>query len=438
MDDSRNKLSDLLSELLGQWSPALCADGGIEIGLSGGLDSMVLLDLLWRCREQRHFHLSAVHVHHGLSPDADAWVEHCRQWCARYAVSLRVEAVTVAPRGGESLEAVARERRYAVYAASSAGIIALAHHQDDQAETVLLQLLRGGGAHALAAMPALRDLGDKALWRPMLGWPRSRLESYAAAHGLRWVNDASNADIRWRRNLLRHEVLPLIARAIPDYRQHLQRSARLMGQAAQILDEIAQQDLAACLRQGRLALPPFCALSPPRQAQTLLYWLKQLGWGETTPDAIDDFCRQIRHAAIDRHPQLRVRRGLLLRYRDQLWPVPELPAAPAQACRLSGSGIHALSQWGGVLSFEPHAQGVAPALLAAGFELRARQGGERLTLEIGSKPVKTLLQEAGIPPLLRSHWPLLYLADGRLAALPSVAVALDCRAEGGHWPLWRI
>ncbi|BEV70848.1 tRNA lysidine(34) synthetase TilS [Paludibacterium sp. THUN1379] len=423
--------------LLAAW-PAELAGQSVEAGLSGGLDSMVLLDVLWRCREQRHFHLSAVHVHHGLSPHADAWAQHCAGWCAARQIPLRIERVSVRPEGGESLEAVARRERYRVYARTSAGVVALAHHLDDQSETVLLQLLRGGGPHALAAMPVWRALDERVhLWRPLLGWTRGELEQYAAARALSWVTDESNADTRWRRNLLRHDILPLIAAAQPDYRQHLQRTVQLMAQAAEILDEVATQDLAACLQQGRLLLPRFAALSAARQRQLLVRWMAQLQAGDASPDGVESFRQQLLQAGEDRHPALRLSGKTLFRYRDQVWAVASTAMAlpdEQRARYLPAVGPEAFV--GGRLQLIDHEQGVAHQLLLGGFSLRPRRGGERLPQAVGNKPVKTLLQEAGIPPLLRERWPLLYLADGRLAAIPSVAVATDCRGEAGQWPVW--
>ena len=435
MADSRKKPPDLLASVLASWPATLEVAASIELGLSGGLDSMVLLDLLWRCREQRDFHLSAVHVHHGLSPHADDWLLHCQRCCDGYGVPLRLARVCVQPAGGQSLEAVARARRYRVYQQSPAACIALAHHRNDQAETVLLQLLRGGGPHALAAMPTVRLLDDKLLWRPLLGVSRDQLQAYANQRQLHWVEDESNQDIRWRRNLLRHQVIPHIAAMIPDYHAHLERTAKLMAQAAQVLDEVGAADLATCLVEGRLDLKGFNGLSRARQQWLLRTWLRQLDGGEPTPQAIEVFCQQLATAPADRQPEMRVPGALVYRYRQQLWaerlPQVDLPAVQ----NLSGhDGVQTLS--GGRLTSEHRRHGLNPALLAAGITLRVRQGGERLLLEVGSKPVKTLLQEAGIPPRLRARWPLLYLADGRLAAVPSVAVALDCRAEQGCWLVW--
>jgi tRNA(Ile)-lysidine synthase len=437
MVDSRKLQSDLLNPFLVQWPDWLSADCTVEIGLSGGMDSMVLLDLLWRSRELRHFHLSAVHVHHGLSANADEWAAHCQRWCEARGVPLRVERVAVVLKGGDSLEAVAREARYTVYRQSAAQVIALAHHQDDQAETVLLQLLRGGGPHALAAMPVMRRLLDKQLWRPLLRWPRAVIEDYARSRELTWVDDESNADTRWRRNLLRHTVFPSIAPHVPQYRQQLERSAAQMWQAAQVLDEVAGADLQSCLQGGRLQLLPFRALSRPRQCLLLVYWLKSLGWGDAPPAAVEGFCGQVLEAAGDRHPLLQLSGGVLFRYRDQVWAEPVTSdLQPGIQPMMPGDSGLMLPRWGGRLELTACTKGISGRLLQSGFELRPRLGGERLLLAVGSKQVKTLLQEAGIPPRLRQRWPLLYLTDGRLAAVPSVAVAIDCQVGDGLWPQW--
>jgi tRNA(Ile)-lysidine synthase len=435
MAGSRKKQPDLLPGLLADWPQAV--SGSLEVGLSGGLDSMVLLDLMWRSRGERHIHLSAVHVNHGLSENDGAWAAHCRTWCERLDVPLRIEAVSVRVGGGESLEAVARAERYAVYRRSLARTVVLAHHQDDQAETVLLQLLRGGGPHALAAMPVLREFEDKLLWRPLLGLSRPDLEAYAQWRGLKWVFDESNDDTALRRNFLRHDIIPLLASAIPDYRSHLERTAALMAQAVDILDEVAAQDLAHCLQQGRLRLPRLAALSSARQRQLLVRWIAQSRLGEASPDAIEEFRLQLHTAGEDRCPLLDLPAGALFRYRDQVWvehkPLSVLPLT--QHIESAAPGVCDVQ--GGVLTFCDDVRGIDPALLRQGFELRVRQGGERLHQSIGAKAVKTLLQEAGIPPRLRARWPLLYLPDGRLAAVPSIAVATDCCCDaGGYWPLW--
>ncbi|WP_239690928.1 tRNA lysidine(34) synthetase TilS [Chromobacterium sphagni] len=431
---------DLIGRLIKHWPDELSGQCAFEVGLSGGLDSVALLSLLCRIREQRpQLRLSAVHVHHGLSPNADAWAEHCRRLCGALQVPLRVERVALQLAGGDSLEAVAREARYAVYRESAAEVVALAHHLDDQAETVLLQLLRGGGVRALAAMPALRPLADgKLLWRPLLGLTRLQLEQYVRRQGLSWVEDESNQDTRYRRNLLRRDILPRIAQGIPDYRQHLARAAALQADAAAILQEVALVDLQACRVAAGLDFLAVAALSAPRQRQLLLAWLQELGWAAPEPGALQEFLRQAQQAAAASCPQLALPSGHVLRFADtlQAWPKVQLDQASEVLPDCRGGPALVLPRWGGELSWEWREHGLPDDLLAAGLRLGLRQGGEKLSARTGRREVKDLLREAGLPPLLRQRWPLLYGADGQLLALPGIAVAFAHSAGPGWWPQW--
>ncbi|AXT47226.1 tRNA lysidine(34) synthetase TilS [Chromobacterium rhizoryzae] len=441
MAASRKPQPDPLESLLSHWPDELSGQCAFEVGLSGGLDSVALLALLCRARARRpELEIRAVHVHHGLSPNADAWAEHCRVLCATLDAPLRVERVSVVLSGGDSLEAVAREARYQAYRRSAAGVVVLAHHLDDQAETVLLQLLRGGGARALAAMPALRKLEAEGpwLWRPLLGLRRRQLEDFVRAQGLSWVEDESNLDERWRRNFLRQRLLPQLEAAVPDYRRHLTRSAGLLSDAAAVLDEVAAQDLAVCRNDGGLDLIRWRALSAARQRQTLLAWLRGLGWPAPEPDALAEFQRQALEAGAGSCPRLSLARGLLYRYRDGLFALSALPAPGAVALGPVDPATERVSaEWGGALSWDWRPRGLSADTLARGLILRPREGGERLASGVGRKPVKSFLQEAGIAPPLRERWPLLCDADGRVLALPGVAVDSEQASEPGWWPQWR-
>ncbi|WP_434634130.1 tRNA lysidine(34) synthetase TilS [Chromobacterium sp. CV08] len=440
MAASRKTPPDPADSLTLHWPDDLSGQCAFEVGLSGGLDSVALLALLCAERERcPGLELSAVHVHHGLSPNADAWAEHCRRLCADLAVPLRVERVTVAVGGGDSLEAAAREARYAVYRGSAAGVVALAHHLDDQAETVLLQLLRGGGVRALAAMPALRELAPgRLLWRPLLRIGRDRLHDYVRARGLAWVDDESNLDTRYRRNLLRHDILPRIARAIPHYRSHLARAAALQADAAAVLDEVASADAAAAAMDGGLSWPALAALSAPRRRLALLYWLDSLGWAAPEPAALLEFLRQLDEAGAGASPQLELIEGHLLRYANvvQAWTKVQCHIGDSRLDWRGGEALE-LPDWGGRLEWEKRPFGLSESALAGGLWLRQRRGGEKLPARVGRREIKDLLREAGVPPLLRRRWPLLFDGGGELLALPGIAVSAAHAAETGWWPMWR-
>jgi tRNA(Ile)-lysidine synthase len=437
MGASRKKEPDLLAVIESHWPDALSGQCALELGLSGGLDSVALLHLLCRLRERHPFGLSAVHVHHGLSRDADAWADFCVELCARHRVPLRVERVTVKRAGGQSLEAEARAVRYAAFAASPSNALVLAQHQDDQVETVLLQTLRGGGPHALAAMPAWGDGPGLPIWRPLLSVTRERLQAYAQEYGLAWVEDDSNLDTRYRRNWLRQQWLPALAAYLPDYRQGVARCAGNMADAASVLDEVAAQDLEQAVTQGRVQLDRLAALSLPRQRLLLLRWVERAGLGMPTPASLEEFQQQLWQAAADRQPEWVLPSGVVFRYRGELWAEPLYPVPPALVFAFDPAQVLRLPDWGGELRWRPDPKGLDAGWLGKSLELRPRHGGEGLRQSIGTKPVKNLMQEAGLPPRWRARWPLVFDGD-RLLALAGLAVAVDAQpgAGQGWWPEW--
>src|SRR3990172_3911205 len=254
--------------------PLLFPRARLVLGLSGGLDSMVLLEVLRRLAGPLDFRLSCVHVNHNISPNARRWAAFCARRCKRQDIALALHEVDVAPYRAEGLEAAARRARYQVYASlDQADFIVLAQHLDDQAETLLLQLLRGAGVKGGAAMPLIREQGsDKkassarapAILRPMLAVSRKEIEAYARANKLKWVEDESNADTRHDRNFLRHEVLPVIERAFPGYRATLARAAGHLAEASLILDELAQADAKLAASGNTLVLAEFRRINVSR------------------------------------------------------------------------------------------------------------------------------------------------------------------------------
>ena len=430
---------DLLEHVLANWPDELSGLCAFELGLSGGLDSMVLLSLLARARAHRPgLQVSAVHVHHGLNPAADAWVQHCQQVCLQWDIPLRVVRVKVDRNAPQGIEACARHLRYEAYQQTKADAVVLAQHLDDQAETVLLQLLRGGGVRALAGMPVLRQLADKPLWRPLLQFTRRQLEQYAGEHALPWVEDDSNDDLGYRRNMLRHRIMPLLQQHIPAYRRHVARSAWHMAQAAQLLDEVIATDLSACLAADGLAVAPLLALSEVRQGFVMLAWLREWGVQSVAPSRLQEFLRQLRDAGVESQPSLQLDGQMVLRYRQSLRVVTVLknvPNIPIRLDTVSPENTVCSPEWAGCLRWVAGG-GLSVDAMAAGLMLRPRVGGELLMQSYGRKEVRKLLQEAGMPPVLRKQWPLLYSAEGKLLALPGVAVASDCFDADGFWPDW--
>ena len=261
--------------LIGKTRPVVC------LAYSGGLDSAVLLDILANEHRIGAFDLSAIHVHHGLSPNADRWAAHCESVCRTLGIAIRVVRVRVDRVAGRSVEELAREARYRAFAGFAADAIALAHHANDQAETILLQLLRGAGPKGIAAMAPLGAAKPRAdlpqLWRPLLGATRADLAAYARRWQLRWVEDESNQDPGFRRNFLRHRVFPVLDQSFPKSVHLLARAAALQAETVDLLDEVADADLASLACAGGLDCKALLALSPARQANALRRWIARAG-----------------------------------------------------------------------------------------------------------------------------------------------------------------
>lgn len=270
------------------------------VGFSGGLDSTVLLHATSRLASGADLALAALHVHHGLSIHADAWAEACARICQGLAVPLRVRKVQVPEANGEGTEAAARGVRHQALCDHPADWILLAHHADDQAETVLHNLLRGAGVRGAAAMPEARDR----ILRPLLDLSRTMLLDYARYHGLTWIEDESNADRRFSRNFLRHEILPAIGSRFPKAGERLALAASRFGEASALLDDLAALDLCGAPATFPLPLSLFRGLSDAR-ARNLLRAM--LTWHHVQPPdevRMKEFVRQLRAAARDRHPRV--------------------------------------------------------------------------------------------------------------------------------------
>jgi len=273
----------------------LATGARLRLGLSGGIDSVVLLHVLAQLRPV--YKLSALHVHHGLSSQADEWARFCEQTCSHLQVPLDVVRIRIARKTPEGIEAAARTARYGALMKPDADAVVTAHHADDQAETVLFQLLRGGGPRALAAMPEARQLApDLLLVRPLLAITRAELEAYARFHGLLWVEDESNTDPRYTRNALRHDVLPAIARFIPDYRERLIGSAQRMAEAADLLDELAALDGADAGLPDTLDCKILKALPEARARNLLAYYLRVQHVPLPSPAHLTEMLRQLKEA----------------------------------------------------------------------------------------------------------------------------------------------
>jgi len=417
----------------------------LAVGLSGGIDSVVLLHVLLRCLRIAPARISAIHVNHQISPHAGRWAAFCRRLCRDFGVKLRVVKVDVTR--GNSTEAAARKARYAVFAASGADMLVLAHNRDDQAETVLLQLLRGAGPRGLAAMPLLRpataDLPS--VLRPLLGVPRKTIAAHAQHYRLQWVEDDSNRDPAYLRNFLRHQVMPVIESKVPGAGATLARAARHQAEASDLLDVLAAQDLGAAngIRMNCLPLALLRPLAPHRARNALRYFLRCNDVAMPDADRLEELLRQGLTARADARVRVELEGVGLRRFQDALYiqrPLPRLAAAFEQTW--NGRGVLALPQLGGSLRLvRGRGEGIAEDALRSGLlAVRVRRGGETLRPAPGGRQrtVRNMLQEAMLPPWLRERLPFLYL-NGELAAVPGLGIDAKFQAsadEPGLQPVW--
>lgn len=425
----------------------------IAIGLSGGVDSVVLLDVLARLSKEMCFKLSAVHVNHGISKNAAEWSHFCCRLCAAYGIPIVVNYVKVMREAGVSLEAAAREKRYQVFnrlraeGLDAVDYLVLAQHRDDQAETLLLQLFRGAGVRGLSAMPSRRKqiagIAPQIL-RPLLDVSRNNIEIYAKQQRLQWMHDESNDSTLFNRNFLRHKIFPLLREKYPGYAQALLRTSRHMAEASALLDELAEQDARHCLVSGRLEIAGLRELSALRAKNLLRYVLWQRDIQPPSAARLEEILRQLRSANSD--TRLHVTFGMheIRTYRGQVYiqSVIQHPIKDSQRA-WAGESTLRLEEWGGSVHFRQiRGQGLSRGkLMQAPVYFRVRQGGEHYKPDCRRprRSLKNLLQEALIPPWSRYTLPLLFCGD-RLVWVPGIGVDCEFQAapeEMGIVPEWQ-
>jgi tRNA(Ile)-lysidine synthase len=467
----------LADRIAARLEPLIPARSSIQVGLSGGMDSVVLLHLLHRLAPRFSWRLSALHVHHGISPNADAWADFCAGLCAELDVPLNIEHVDIAPLREHGIEAAARKLRHAAFARRACDFIALAHHADDQAETLLLQLLRGSGVKGAASMPVLSSAEGPVLSkvegpvlitsdlpacglsrmasssiskvegllssgvqpatvRPLLDLPRAMLFDYAQGQGLRWVEDESNADEAYPRNFLRHRALPLLEERFPACRDTLARSARHFAEASELLDDLARIDAAEAIRADALEVAALRALTPSRAKNLLRYFLHTRGAAMPQAAQLDDMLRQLSEARQDAALCVHFGSWELHRYRDLAYVSPVLGEFDRELV-LPWNGEPGLD-WPALavrLNFvETQGAGIgAEKLRRAPVTLRLRSGGEALRPHpnAAKRSLKNLLQERGVPPWRRERLPLFYCGE-ELVCVVGVAVAAEYQAVEGE------
>jgi tRNA(Ile)-lysidine synthase len=453
----------------------------VAVGLSGGVDSVVLLDMLGRLRNDLRLALSAVHVNHQISAHALEWEAFCKALCHARGVALDVRRVQV-PRDGSGVEAAARNLRYQAYGGLEADFVALAHHLDDQVETFVLQLLRGAGPKGLAAMPVLRagkDEGGRVkgkdeggrmkaegtakssqldsssfilhpsslvahpsslilhpcILRPLLEVTRNEIEAYAKARKLEWVEDDSNADSRHDRNFIRNELLPRLEARFPAYRETLSRATRNLADYSELAEELAALD-ARAFDNGLVPVESLRGLSDARALNLLRRLFTSRGLPMPHRTRLQEALRQCRAASADSEVHVSFGSHGLRCFRGKVGIVEESGAIPVDwNTRWDGRGELLLPAGLGVLRARAAlGEGIAARHFAQpGATVRGRSGGERMRPadDRPRRTLKNLWQETAVPPWERERMPLLFIGDA-LAWVPGIGVAAEFRAASGE------
>lgn len=427
--------SDLYTQLQPRLSALLPPHARVTLGLSGGVDSVVLLDLLLRAQTQFAFTLTAVHINHHINPQADSWQSFCADLCAARGVAFIARAVYLPAQIDAGIEGEARALRYRALSEVASDVLFLAHHLDDQAETLFLNLLRGSGVAGAAAMPPQGGMLSH-IARPLLDVPREKLLAYAQAQALCWIEDDSNHDVSYGRNFLRHQIFPLIETRFPAYRQTLSRAAGHFAEADLLLLELARQDAGHAVHADKLNCRALAALSFARAKNLLRFYLAQQGVPPISQERLEENLRQILSAQQDAQIQLGHGALVLRRYRGQVWVVAALPTLDTNWRALwQGQMQWALPALGGSLHWLPaEGVGLSRAKMQAGeISVRLRQGGEKLKPDCHRprRGLKQLLQEAAIPPWQRLRLPLIYCGEDLIAA-PGLGIDCAYQAQPGE------
>jgi tRNA(Ile)-lysidine synthase len=432
--------SDTVTEALRQTLDSLSPALHLKVGYSGGRDSHVLLHALHGLTAgdpQRV--LSAIHVHHGLQPEADAWEAHCEQACADLNVPLEVVRVDVPAGSKFGPEAAARQSRYQAFEArlGDGEVLCLAHHRDDQAETFLLQLLRGAGPEGLSAMPVRAVLGKGLVVRPLLDVDPGAVRDYADAFRLCWIEDPSNDDRRFNRNYLRHEVIPLLLARWPAAMRTIARAAANQAAVARAAHFVGGEATRSAAQT--LACEAIARLDPDAAGLALRAWLKQRGFSRPSKTLLNRILHEVVAARPDAEPLVAWSGAEVRRYRGALYVMTPLAEPDAEAVYSWDPGAPLETVHGG-LSAEPCVgKGLSAALCGdRRLEVRFRRGGERCRPagEAHSSSLKACFQRRGVPPWERNRLPLIFL-DAELAAVAGQWLCEGFEARSGE-PGWMI
>ena len=400
----------------------------MTVALSGGMDSVVLLHLLHQLQKAHHFTLKASHVHHGLSQNADKWVKFCEKLCAKLSISLDVNYIQLPKKRSLGIEGEARQLRYEKLLQTKTDLVVLAHHEDDQAETFLLQLMRGAGVKGLSSMAHFDD--RRRLWRPLLNTSRIDIESYAKKHKLKWIEDESNLNIDFDRNFLRVKVFPILKKRFSHIIKVISRSSSNLAEAQNLLDELAKIDLKSYLKSYnytyKINVNYINKLTHLRAKNVLRYWLQMNDQSMPSKDLLDELLRQVLTAKKDATLKIQLSSDYeIRRYKDEIYIVRKNQKKQKGYEIIWAGESEIFLPNGKKLTFKKvKGQGIGLDFLKdKKLIISNRKGGEsfRPDLKRPTKKIKQLLQESDLPPWEREFFPMIFVGD-ELAAVPNFGI----------------
>lgn len=426
--------SSALNSALIPWKQAIADAPQILVGLSGGMDSIFLLTLL---TEQVDCKLiQAVHINHGLSDNADQWQQFAQDYCHQLGVDFYAEKIQLVATG-EGIEAAARKARYGVFARrlKNKGLLFLAHHADDQVETVLYRLLRGSGVKGLAGMPESRPLGAGQLIRPLLAYSKETIQREAVDRDLKWIEDESNLDDRFDRNYIRNHIVPVVAKRWPDYPQRVMNSAGLCDQAEKLSKDLALEDLTDLdglkERAGwSISIDSLAELSVLRQKNLLRYWSEINNLTAPSSKIINEILSSVVSARQDASPEIVWQSQCWARFQNRLYLLIHSHRQIQQDSSISWDMQDELLLADGSQLTVKLSKGKGLVVSTDSIEVRYRQGGERCKPEgrAHSSSLKKMLLEYQLPPWLRDRVPLFYIQN-ELVAVGDLWVCEGWRAK---------
>ncbi|QRN41600.1 MAG: tRNA lysidine(34) synthetase TilS [Neisseriaceae bacterium] len=371
-----------------------------EVGLSGGIDSIVMFHIMWRLSQKYDFKLKAVHIHHGLQSQANEWVDFCTTICHGYNVPLRVEYVKVNINSPLGIEAEAREQRYDVFKKSKQSVVVLAHHRDDQIETFLLAMLRGGGLRGMVSMPVVRKLkpSNIFLWRPLLSSSKIQIEQYAINWCLKYIQDPSNASEDYTRNWIRKKLLPLIHSKIDFADEHILQNIVNLQETLHTIDELALYDYKNSVDKGKLSVKSLMKLSPSRAREALIRFLKEHDLGVPRQQSLYAFIDWMNSQPSDFY-EWQLPKGKIYCYDEKIW---EWADSNTLKQKLQTSYFSPLD-----VAWRECKRGIGKDFIHGDWFIRPMNKNDTIQTEVGVQSVLHLLKKSKIPRFIRSQWPVI-------------------------------